>query len=208
MKPGLVIGVGLMAAALIAAKAPPIVPPPPPVSVVAPANIAANPANRWTLELSNGGKVVIQLRPDIAPNAVYRVQKLTSEGFYDGLKFHRVIPGFMAQGGDPKGPGEGGSPLPDLKAEFNGFPHIRGTVAMARADAVDSANSQFFIMFAPNFALDHKYTAIGRVMEGMAAADSIAQGEPPESPTTIVHASLGGPLPAEPAPQAVAARAP
>ena len=204
---GRMFGLGLMAMTLLAAKAPEATPPQP-VSVVAPADIAANPANRWTLDLSNGGKVVIQLRPDIAPLAVYRVQKLTSEGFYDGLKFHRVIPGFMAQGGDPLGTGEGGSKLPDLKAEFNGFPHVRGTVAMARADAPDSANSQFFIMFAPNLALDHHYTAIGRVMEGMAAADSIAKGEPPEAPTTIVHATIGGPLPAEPAPQAVAARAP
>jgi peptidylprolyl isomerase len=190
------VGLSLMALALVAAKP---APPKTPVSVAAPAAIAADPANRWTLELSTGGKVVVQLRPDIAPQSVYRIQQLTSQGFYDGLKFHRVIPGFMAQGGDPQGNGQGGSKLPDLKAEFNDFPHLRGVVAMARAESVDSANSQFFIMVSPNFGLDHRYTAIGRVIEGMAAADAIAPGEPPENPTTIVHATIGGPLPPAPA---------
>ncbi|HET9397873.1 MAG TPA: peptidylprolyl isomerase, partial [Sphingomicrobium sp.] len=105
--------------ALIAAKpAPP--PAAAPVSVMAvPADVAADPANRWTLELSNGGKVVIQLRPDLAPQSVYRIQQLTAQGFYDGLVFHRVIAGFMAQGGDPLGTGQGGSKLPDLPGEFN-----------------------------------------------------------------------------------------
>ena len=117
--------------------------------MVAPAEVAADPANRWTLELSNGGKVVIQLRPDIAPQHVYRIQQLTTPGFYNGLAFHRVIPGFMAQGGDPKGTGEGGSKLPDLPAEFNDLPHLRGVASMARAEAPNSANSQFFIMLAP-----------------------------------------------------------
>ena len=169
-------------------------------SMVAPAEIAANPANRWTLELSTGGKVVVQLRPDVAPNTVYRIQQLTSQGFYDGLKFHRVIPGFMAQGGDPQGTGQGGSPLPDLKAEFNGLPHLRGVASMARAEKEDSANSQFFIMLGPNFSLDNKYSGFGRVIEGMTAVDGIAVGEPPEAPTTIVRATIGGPLPAAPAP--------
>src|SRR5262245_22620917 len=109
-----------MAFALIAAKAPQPAPPAPkpPVSLTAPAEVAAAPANKLTLELSNGGKVVIQLRPDVAPQHVYRIQLLTSQGFYNGIPFHRVIPGFMAQGGDPKGTGEGGSTLPDLVAEF------------------------------------------------------------------------------------------
>ncbi|MEO7504897.1 MAG: peptidylprolyl isomerase [Sphingomicrobium sp.] len=184
-----------LALGLIAAKPVPVAPT---VSVVAPAQVAADPANRWTLELSNGGKVVVLLRPDVAPRTVYRVQQLTSQHFYDGLLFHRVIAGFMAQGGDPLGTGQGGSKLPNLKAEFNDLPHVRGVVSMARADAQDSANSQFFIMLSPNFGLDHHYSAFGRVIEGMAAADTIEQGEPPANPTRIVHASLGGPLPAAP----------
>ena len=137
-----------------------------------PAEVAADPQNRLTLELSTGGTVVIQLRPDLAPGHVERIRRWPSSGFYNGIIFHRVIPGFMAQTGDPKGTGEGGSKLPDLKAEFNALPHLRGTVSMARATAEDSANSQFFIMFAPRFALDHKYTAFGRVIEGMAAVDA------------------------------------
>jgi len=187
-----------LAFTLIAAKDPPPPPPKPPVSLTAPAEVAADPANRWTLELSNGGKVVIQLRPDVAPQHVYRIQLLTTNGFYNGLSFHRVIAGFMAQGGDPKGTGEGGSTLPDLPAEFNDLPHMRGVASMARAEQPNSANSQFFIMLAPTFKLDHHYTAFGRVIEGMAAVDAIAIGEPPAQPTKIVRATIGGPLPAPP----------
>lgn len=187
------------AAAVAAAPASPL---------LVPAQIAADPANKWTLELSNGGRVVIQLRPDIAPNHVYRIQQLTTQGFYNGLKFHRVIAGFMAQGGDPQGTGAGGSPLTDLKAEFNNIPHMRGVVSMARAENPDSANSQFFIMFTPRFSLDHKYTAFGRVIEGMAVVDTIEMGEPPANPTTIVRASIGGPLPAPPAAPAAPAEVP
>ena len=164
-------------------------------AITTPAAVAADPANKWILDLSTGGHVVIQLRPDLAPGHVARIQQLTRQGFYDGLAFHRVIPGFMAQGGDPKGTGEGGSTLPDLKAEFNNLPHLRGVLAMARADSVDSANSQFFIMLSPTFKLDHHYTGFGRVVEGMSAVDAIAVGEPPAAPTRIVHASLGGPAP-------------
>jgi peptidylprolyl isomerase len=120
------------------------------------------------------------------------MQMLVRRGFYDGLTFHRVIPGFMAQGGDPKGTGEGGSDLPDLKAEFTKMPFFRGTVAAARSESPDSANSQFFIMFAPNPNLEGRYTIFGRVISGMDAVDKIAPGEPPEAPTVIVHASLGG----------------
>jgi len=194
--------------ALIAAKpAPP--PATPPVSVMAvPAAVAADPANRWTLELSNGGKVVIQLRPDLAPQHVYRIQQLSAAGFYNGLVFHRVIPGFMAQGGDPMGTGEGGSKLPNVPAEFNDLPHVRGVTSMARADDPNSANSQFFIMLGPRFVLDHKYSGFGRVIEGMAAIDAIAVGEPPEQPTRIVRASIGGPLPAPPVVAVAAAPAP
>lgn len=161
-------------------------------SLNAPADVAANPANKLTLQLSNGGTVVIQLRPDIAPHHVERIQTLVRQGFYDGIIFHRVIPGFMAQGGDPTGTGTGGSKLPDLKAEFSSLPFLRGTVAAARAEDPDSANSQFFIMFAPNSDLDGQYTIWGRVISGMEAVDKIAPGEPPAEPTKIVHASLGG----------------
>ena len=159
--------------------------------VLPPAAVSSNLANRLTLTLSNGGTVVIQLRPDAAPTNVERIQTLVRRGFYNGLKFHRVIPGFMAQGGDPKGSGQGGSELPDLKAEFTTIPYMRGMVAMARTDNPDSANSQFFIMFSPNIALWGKYTVIGRVMSGMDAVDRIAVGEPPADPTTIVSARLG-----------------
>ena len=197
-----------LALSLIAAKPAPA-PVPTPVAMAPPAAVAADPANRWTLELSTGGKVVIQLRPDIAPVTVYRIQLLTSQGFYDGLKFHRVIPGFMAQTGDPQGTGQGGSKLSDLTAEFNGLPHVRGVTSMARAEGDNSANSQFFIMLGPTFALDHKYSGFGRVIEGMANVDQIAPGEPPAAPTTIVHATIGGPLPvAPPAAIAVAGPAP
>lgn len=162
------------------------------VSILPPAEVSSNLANRLTLELSNGSRVVIQLRPDAAPAHVARIQTLVRRGFYNGLKFHRVIPGFMAQGGDPKGDGSGGSELPDLKAEFTSLPYMRGVVAAARADSEDSANSQFFIMFSPNVALSGKYTVFGRVLSGMDAVDKIAVGEPPAEPTTIVRASLGG----------------
>jgi cyclophilin family peptidyl-prolyl cis-trans isomerase len=181
------------ALALIAAKAPPTTEPALP-SIAAPADVAANPANKLTLELSNGGTVVIQLRPDLAPRHVERIQTLVRQGFYNGLSFHRVIPGFMAQGGDPKGTGEGGSTLPDLKAEFTPLlPFLRGTVAAARTgDNFDSANSQFFIVFVPNAGLNGQYTIFGRVISGMDAVDKIAPGEPPAEPTKIVRATLGG----------------
>jgi peptidylprolyl isomerase len=177
-------------ACLAFATAAPAQPLPKP-SVVAPAEIAANPANKLTLQLSNGKSVVIQLRPDVAPKHVERIQTLVRRGFYDGLTFHRVIPDFMAQGGDPKGNGTGGSELPDLTAEFTEMPYMRGTVAMARSSAENSANSQFFIMFSPNMSLWGKYTVFGRVISGMDAVDGIAVGEPPAEPTKIVKAILG-----------------
>jgi peptidylprolyl isomerase len=174
----------------LAAAAPAAAPKAPP-SMVAPPAVAADLANRLTLQLSNGGTVVIQLRPDLAPNHIQRIQTLVRRGFYDGLKFHRVVPGFMAQGGDPSGTGEGGSDLPDLKAEFTGLPFLRGTVGAARTDNPDTANSQFFIMFVPNANLDGNYTVLGRVISGMDAVDKIAPGEPPADPTKIVKATLG-----------------
>jgi peptidylprolyl isomerase len=194
-----------LAMALIAAK--PVAPVPAPSVLTVPAEVAADPQNKLTLDLSTGGHVVIQLRPDIAPAHVERVRTLTQQGFYNGVVFHRVIPGFMAQTGDPTGTGEGGSKLPDLKAEFNALPHLRGTVSMARATSEDSANSQFYIMFAPKFSLDHQYTAFGRVIEGMAAVDAVAVGEPPANPTKIVRASMGAPL-VVPAPSVPAVAAP
>jgi cyclophilin family peptidyl-prolyl cis-trans isomerase len=181
-----------LAFALIAAKPAPQPAAPAMPSLAAPADVAANPANKLRLDLSNGGTVVIQMRPDIAPQHVARVQTLVRQGFYNGLTFHRVIPGFMAQGGDPKGTGEGGSSLPDLKAEFSALPFLRGTVAAARlGDNENSANSQFFIMFVPNPTLDGQYTIWGRVISGMDAVDAIAAGEPPPEPTKIVSATLG-----------------
>ena len=177
-----------LALTLVAAKP---APPPAMPTIAPPAEIAANPANKLTIELSNGGKVAIQMRPDLAPQHVARIQTLVRQGFYNGTVFHRVIPGFMAQGGDPKGTGAGGSPLPDLKAEFTDMPYFRGTVAAARTDHPDSANSQFFIMFGPNIGLEKKYTVWGRVTAGMDAVDRIAAGEPPAEPTRIVRAYLG-----------------
>jgi len=170
------------------------------LSINPPAAIVADPNNHLNLQLSNGGVVTVQLRPDAAPNSVQRIQMLAAQGFYNGTPFHRVIPGFMAQGGDPTGSGGGGSKLPNLKAEFNSLPHLRGTVAMARTDDPDTANSQFYIMYAPNISLDGKYTVIGRVTSGMAAVDGITPGQPPQNPTKIVNAWIGdGPAPALPA---------
>lgn len=145
-------------------------------------------ANIWLLDLSDGGRVTIWLRPDVAPTMVARIKTLTKQHFYDGLAFHRVIEGFMAQGGDPKGDGTGGSQLPNVPAEFNGLPHARGAVAAARAEDKNSANSQFFIVFQPTLKLDRKYTVFGRVLSGMSYVDAIQRGEPPANPTRIVRA--------------------
>jgi len=146
--------------------------------------------NVWLLDLSNGERVAIRLMPEWAPSHVERIKTLTRQGFYDGVIFHRVIDGFMAQGGDPTGTGTGGSQLPDLTAEFNPMPHVRGTLSMARSTEEDSANSQFFIVFYPRFSLDKRYTNLGRVIENMAAVDAINRGEPPAQPTRILQASL------------------
>ena len=177
---------------LVAALAIAAAPVPVAMNIAPPPEVVANPANRWSIELSSGGTVVILLRPDLAPQHVARIQLLTRRGFYNGLAFHRVIPGFMAQGGDPRGTGEGGSELPDIKAEFTSTPFLRGTVGAARASNPDSGNSQFFIMFAPDPSLDNDYTVIGRVIGGMDAVDTIAPGEPPTAPTKIVKATIGG----------------
>ena len=133
-------------------------------------------ANTLTLTLSTGGDVVIRLRRDVAPGHVERIAGLARDGFYDGVVFHRVIPGFMAQGGDPTGRGTGGSALPDLKAEFNDVPHVRGTCSMARTNDPNSANSQFFICFEDSPWLDRQYTVWGKVVSGMEHVDAIKKG--------------------------------
>ncbi len=134
-------------------------------------------ADTLILELQGGGRVVIRLRPDLAPMAVERLRTLSAEGFYDDVAFHRVIEGFMAQGGDPTGTGSGGSKLPDLKSEFTTkAKFVRGTLGMARTAHPHSANSQFFIMFAPAPSLDGQYTIAGEVIEGMEHVDKIKRG--------------------------------
>jgi peptidylprolyl isomerase len=150
----------------------------------------ANELNTLVLNLDSGGDVVIRLRPDLAPNHVARIRELAEEGFYDGVPFHRVIDGFMAQGGDPTGRGTGGSSKPDLKAEFSKEPHVRGTASMARTMNPDSANSQFFICFDDCRFLDGQYTVWGEVVEGMEHVDALPKGEPPRDPGKIVKASL------------------
>lgn len=181
----------------------------PATPAIAPVAPALTPENTWVLDLTNGGRVRIQLRPDVAPNHVERIRTLTRRGFYNGLSFHRVIEGFMAQGGDPVGNGSGESDLPDLPAEFNALPHFRGAVAMARAEDPNSANSQFYIMFVPRFAMDGDYTVFGRVVQGMDVVDRIQRGEPPAQPTRIVRASIASdnlPPPSAEEVAAVAAR--
>ena len=142
-----------------------------------------------TLSLSTGD-VVIRLRPDLAPLHVERITSLAKEGFYDGVVFHRVIPGFMAQGGDPTGTGMGGSKLPDLPQEFNAEPHVRGVCSMARTSAPHSANSQFFICFDDATFLDRQYTVWGQVESGMEHVDALPKGEPPRAPGKIVKATV------------------
>ena len=153
----------------------------------------ANETLTFTLDTGNGegGDVVIKLRPDLAPAHVERITELANEGFYDGVVFHRVIPGFMAQGGDPTGTGMGGSDRPDLKAEFSSQPHVRGVCSMARASNPNSANSQFFICFDDATFLDRQYTVWGEVIEGMEHVDALPKGEPPRAPGKIVKATVG-----------------
>ena len=167
-------------------------------------SLQAERENILMLDLSNGKRVAIRLMPEWAPNHVERIKTLARQGFYDGVIFHRVIDGFMAQTGDPTGTGTGGSQLPDIAEEFNRMPHVRGTVSMARAASEDSANSQFFIVFYPRLNLDNNYTNFGRVISNMAAVDAIQRGEPPANPTRVLQASIAAdnkPVPAMPAPQ-------
>nr|WP_192884592.1 peptidylprolyl isomerase [Paramagnetospirillum kuznetsovii] len=154
---------------------------------------AASPEDTWVLELSSG-KVVIEFRPDLAPKHVERIKELTRKGFYDGTPFHRVIDGFMAQGGDPTGTGTGGSGT-KIRAEFTGEPFVRGVVGMARSASPDSADSQFFIMLGSAPSLDGKYTAFGRVVEGMELVDRIKKGDSSENgivskPDRLIRAQI------------------
>ena len=143
-----------------------------------------------TLTLDSGGDVVIRLRPDLAPGHVERITELANEGFYDGVVFHRVIDGFMAQGGDPTGTGMSGSKKPNLKQEFNAEPHVRGVCSMARTNDPNSANSQFFICLDDATFLDRQYTVWGVVESGMEHVDALPKGEPPRNPGKILKATV------------------
>jgi peptidylprolyl isomerase len=148
-----------------------------------------DPENAILLEMKTG-PVIIEMYADKAPQHVERIRTLTRQGFYNGVIFHRVIENFMAQTGDPTGTGRGGSPLPDLPAEFNSTKHARGTVAMARASDPNSANSQFFIVYNDAPHLDGKYTAWGRVVHGMELVEAVPKGEPPAAPARIERAMV------------------
>jgi cyclophilin family peptidyl-prolyl cis-trans isomerase len=150
---------------------------------------ANDPENTLIIETTKG-RVVIALRPDLAPKHVERIKTLAREGFYDGVPFHRVIEGFMAQTGCPQGTGTGGSSYPNLAAEFNAEPHVRGICSMARAQSPDSANSQFFICFDDATFLDKKYTVWGKVIEGMETVDKIKRGEPVQNPDKMVSVKV------------------
>jgi len=142
------------------------------------------------LTLDSGGDVRIKLRPDLAPKHVAQITELAKEGFYDGVVFHRVIDGFMAQGGDPSGTGMGGSKKPNIPAEFSREPHVRGVASMARTMDPNSANSQFFICLDDATFLDNQYTVWGEVTEGMEFVDKLPKGEPPRTPGKIVKATV------------------
>jgi len=163
----------------------------------------ANPENTLYLDVP-GGRVTIELLPDIAPKHVERIKKLTREGFYDGVSFHRVIDGFMAQTGDPTGTGTGGSDYPDLPAEFSQYNYKRGTLGMARTMDPNSANSQFFICFTDDGCsfLTGQYTVFGQVTDGMPFIDAIKKGEPPANPDKIVKALIAADVDAAAAPAA------
>ncbi len=150
---------------------------------------ANDPENTLIIETTKG-RVVIALRPDLAPGHVERIKTLARDGFYDGIPFHRVIEGFMAQTGCPNGTGTGGSSYPNLKAEFNAEPHVRGVCSMARAQSPDSANSQFFIVFDDASFLDKKYTVWGKVIEGMENVDKIKRGEPVQDPDKMISVKV------------------
>ncbi|MFT8736512.1 MAG: peptidylprolyl isomerase [Zymomonas mobilis] len=151
--------------------------------------MADDPENLLIMTLDDGD-VTIRLRPDLAPKHVERIKELTREGFYDGVVFHRVIPGFMAQGGDPTGTGMSGSDKPDLQAEFSDAKHVRGVCSMARTSYPHSANSQFFICFGDATFLDRQYSVWGEVIDGMDHIDALPKGEPPANPGKIKKARI------------------
>jgi cyclophilin family peptidyl-prolyl cis-trans isomerase len=155
--------------------------------------MAADPENTIIMETTKG-RIVIELRPDLAPKHVERIKQLAREKFYDGIVFHRVIDGFMAQVGCPHGTGTGGSKHPNLPAEFNAEPHVRGICSMARAQSPNSANSQFFIVFDDARFLDRQYTVWGKVTEGMDNVDKIKRGEPVRDPDSIVSMRVAADL--------------
>ncbi len=194
----------ILAAAVLAAPAlvtPTLAQQPPPAAK------PLDPQNTLVIELKTG-KVMIQLRPDLAPKHVERVKQLAKEKFYDGTVWHRVIPGFMAQGGDPTGTGTGGSKYGNVKAEFTPTQFERGTVGAARSQSPDSANSQFFICFTHTPFLNGNYTVWGRVVDGMQFVDQIAKGEPPANPDKIIKAYILADAQAAPAGTAPAGAAP
>jgi peptidylprolyl isomerase len=202
------LGAGVLLASSLAAQAPeatPAEPAKPPVKTAPLVVPALDPENTLHLDLSTGGRVSIQLRPDVAPTHVERIKTLARQGFYNGVVFHRVIEGFMAQTGDPTATGTGGSQLPDMPAEFNTLPHVRGAVSAARAGDPNSANSQFFIVFTPRLTLDGKYSVFGRVVSGMQYVDAIERGEPPANPSRVLRASVGADNVAPPSPAEIAA---
>jgi len=160
---------------------------------------AADLENTLLMEVSSGGTVTMELHPDVAPKHVERLKTLSREGFYDGIIFHRVIDGFMAQTGDPTGTGRGASELPDLPAEFNDKNFSRGTVGMARSASPDSANSQFFICFTDCSFLNGQYTVFATVTDGMDHVDAIEKGEPPAEPDKIVSMKVAADVSAAPA---------
>ena len=186
-----VLAIGLSALASPALAQDRAATPAPVLNPVVNSDPAHDPDNVLHLYLSNGGKVTIRLMPQWAPGHVERIKTLARQGFYNGIVFHRVIDGFMAQTGDPTGTGAGGSPLPDLKAEFNAMPHLRGTVSMARTDAPDTANSQFFIVFDDSTFLDGQYTVWGEVVDGMEHVDALPVGETPSEPGKILSMKVG-----------------
>jgi cyclophilin family peptidyl-prolyl cis-trans isomerase len=149
----------------------------------------ADPENTLIIDTTKG-KVVIAMRPDLAPKHVERIKQLAREGFYDGIVFHRVIDGFMAQTGCPRGTGTGGSKYSNLPAEFSAEPHVRGVCSMARAQNPDSANSQFFICFDDARFLDKQYTVWGKVVEGMENVDKIKRGEPVQNPDKMTSVKV------------------
>jgi cyclophilin family peptidyl-prolyl cis-trans isomerase len=211
----LLIAAMIATPALAQDAAVPAAPAPAAAPAMTPDQFMNNPEYMIAIDLSTGGRVIVQLRPDKAPQHVERIRTLTRQGFYNGLLFHRVIDGFMAQGGDPAGNGTGGSTLPNVPGEFNDLPHVRGVLSMARSEDRNSANSQFFIMLLPRLTLDRNYTAFGRVVSGMQYVDLIERGEPPANPSRIIQMSVmadNRPMPnfvvTTPTPAAPAAAAP